>query len=118
MELVAEDPIHRIFAAWHSDPADLRLPDLLKVEPGQLPAEAEETAPVRLLGTKFLPHLAGCSWEPSSPSGKPSIGKSAQLQIRRTRLRVEILKKESDPLAKYELFQRLIPAEPSLVSRK
>jgi len=30
-----------------------------------------------------------------------------QLEIKRARLRVEILKKESDPQAKYELFQRL-----------
>ena len=80
---------------------------LLKTKPGDLPPNVEEEYPVRLLGTKFLPHLADRSWEGAASSGAPGIGKAAQLQIRRTRLRVEILKKESDPLAKYELFQRL-----------
>jgi len=35
------------------------------------------------------------------------IGGAQQLQIKRARMRVEILKQESDPRAKYELFQRL-----------
>jgi hypothetical protein len=77
---------------------------LLKTAPGDLPAGVEEKQPVALLGTTFLPHLADKTWDGPASS---SIGKAAQLQIRRTRLRVEILKKESDPLAKYELFQRL-----------
>jgi hypothetical protein len=58
-------------------------------------------------GTAFLPSLAGKRWEPSAEGADDGIGKEQQLQIKRARLRVEILKKESDPKAKYELFQRL-----------
>lgn len=58
-------------------------------------------------GTAFLPSLAGKRWEPSADGADDGIGKEQQLQIKRARLRVEILKKESDPKAKYELFQRL-----------
>jgi hypothetical protein len=58
-------------------------------------------------GTAFLPALAGKRWESSSENSDDGIGKEQQLQIKRARLRVEILKKESDPKAKFELFQRL-----------
>lgn len=57
-----------------------------------------------LQGTKFLPSLNGKNWESKDENG---IGKILQLEIKRARIRVEILKKESDEFAKYELFQRL-----------
>lgn len=63
--------------------------------------------PSVLAGTTLLPSLAGKKWEPSNPDAIDEIGKSQQLQIKRARLRVEILKKESDPKAKFELFERL-----------
>lgn len=67
-----------------------------------------EFVPASILeGTTFLPSLAGKRWESSDPEADDGIGKAQQLEIKRARLRVEILKKESDPKAKYELFQRL-----------
>lgn len=63
--------------------------------------------PSILEGTRFLPSLTDKYWEPSSEDAEDGIGKTPQLQIKRTRIRVEILKKESDVQAKYELFQRL-----------
>ncbi len=60
-----------------------------------------------LEGTLFLPSLAGKKWEKSSAKASDGIGQPQQLQIKRARIRVEILKQESDPKAKYELFQRL-----------
>lgn len=68
---------------------------------------AEELGPLILSGTKFLPSLDGKRWEPSGNGSNDEIGQTLQLQIKRSRLRVEILKKESDPTAKFELFQRL-----------
>ena len=78
----------------------LRLPNGANAEP--LIAE-----PSVLEGTRFLPSLANRRWEPSAPDADDGIGHSQQLQIKRARIRVEILKQESDPQAKYELFQRL-----------
>lgn len=60
-----------------------------------------------LEGTRFLPSLVNRRWVPSSDDADDGIGSAQQLQIKRTRMRVEILKQESDPQAKYELFQRL-----------
>ncbi|MCP4100722.1 MAG: DUF262 domain-containing protein [Lentisphaerae bacterium] len=64
-----------------------------------------EFAPTYLEETEFLPSLAGKCW--SSEENDNGIGKTNQLEIKRARMRVEILRKKSDPLAKYELFQRL-----------
>lgn len=79
----------------------LEFSGILKNKAGEL------IAPSVLEGTTFLPHLAGKRWEPLLEEPDTGIGKAQQLQIKRARLRVEILKKESDPNAKYELFQRL-----------
>ncbi len=70
--------------------------------------DKDKKAPASTLeGTNFLPSLVNKRWKPSSAKAKDDIGKPQQLQIKRARIRVEILKQESDPLAKYELFQRL-----------
>lgn len=68
---------------------------------------APELGPLVLEGTNYLPSLAGKRWEPSADGAEDGIGQAQQLQLKRARLRVEILKKESDAHAKYELFQRL-----------
>ena len=60
-----------------------------------------------LEGTDLLPSLAGQHWEPAHDGDPDVLPSNQQLQIKRARLRVEILKSESDPDAKFELFQRL-----------
>lgn len=69
-------------------------------------AEGKKVAPSTLEGTRFLPSLADKHWQTWN-EGDNAIDKSMQLQIKRARIRVEILLKESDENAKYELFQRL-----------
>ena len=74
---------------------------ILREESGEL------RAPTSLEGTRFLPSLVNKRWAPSAVETGDGIGSPQQLQIKRARMRVEILKQESDPQAKYELFQRL-----------
>lgn len=68
--------------------------------------EGKNVDPSTLEGTRFLPGLADKTWQVWS-EGDSAIDKSMQMQIKRARIRVEILLKESDENAKYELFQRL-----------
>jgi len=68
--------------------------------------DGKKVEPSKLEGTKFLPSLADMCWQVWN-EGDKSIDKSMQMQIKRSRIRVEILLKESDENAKYELFQRL-----------
>ena len=62
-----------------------------------------------LEGTKLLPSLEGKYWK-STAEDEVDLNAftiTEQLQVKRVRIRVEILKMESDSDAKYELFQRL-----------
>jgi hypothetical protein len=56
-------------------------------------------------GTTLLPSLKDRSWEKGAASSP--LSPAQKLDLRRARLRVEILKRESDPTSKFELFQRL-----------
>lgn len=69
--------------------------------------DGNNSEPVELEGTRFLPSLANKKWASSTEEANDGIGTTLQMQIKRARMRVEILKQESDPQAKYELFQRL-----------
>ncbi|HDR9803660.1 TPA: DUF262 domain-containing protein [Burkholderia cenocepacia] len=68
---------------------------------------AEALGPLVLNGTRFLPSLNGKRWTESAPRAGDGLGQPLQIEIKRARIRVEILKAESDASAKYELFQRL-----------
>lgn len=73
---------------------------------GLLSLNGEISPPLELEGTNHLPSLFGMKW--SGPDGDQSVlNIPLQLEIKRARMRVEILRKESDQDTKYELFQRL-----------
>lgn len=69
--------------------------------------DGDIAGPSTLNGTKMLPSLANRAWAEIPDSDAREIGLEQQLEIKRSRMRVEILKKESDSQAKFELFQRL-----------
>lgn len=84
-----------------------RLSTILQLTGDLLDPDGNAVAPLVLNGTKFLPGLNGKRWTPSAPEVEDGIGQPLQIEIKRARIRVEILKFESDATAKYELFQRL-----------
>ena len=61
--------------------------------------------PLTLKRTKYLPSLEGKKWEDDDPAS--SIGSANQLIIRRSKIDVKIILRESSDSSKYELFQRL-----------
>jgi len=84
-----------------------RISTLLQLT-GDLKGErAKELGPLVLNGTRFLPSLNGKRWNESKKKAGDGIGQVLQLEIKRARVRVEILKSDSDISAKFELFQRL-----------
>lgn len=75
---------------------------------GDLEGErAKELGELVLNGTRFLPSLDGKRWHESTTGAGDGLGQALQIEIKRSRIRVEILKAESDVSAKFELFQRL-----------
>lgn len=65
-----------------------------------------EISPLVLKKTDYLPSFEGMMWDNKVDEGK-SFTKEQQLAFKRARIDVIIVKKESDPNTKYELFQRI-----------
>ena len=62
--------------------------------------------PLTLHATKYLPSLEGLRWaNPKHP--KTELPSETQLSLKRSKIAVSIILKESDENAKYDLFQRL-----------
>ncbi|WP_049723325.1 DUF262 domain-containing protein [Gilvimarinus polysaccharolyticus] len=62
--------------------------------------------PLVLTGTKYLPSLEGKKW--NNPEDEDnSFSQELRLIIKRSKINVSIILKESDETAKYDLFQRL-----------
>jgi len=71
--------------------------------------DGKQIPPLILQKTEYLPSLAGKIWEDKEhPEGSlKGFTPTQRLLIKRAKIDVNILLKESDPFAKYELFQRL-----------
>lgn len=74
---------------------------------GILRDEEDKTMePNKLLGTEYLPSLEGMSWD-DEDNPKSSFPDSLRMDFKRQKLDIKIVKKESDPNTKYDLFERL-----------
>lgn len=60
-----------------------------------------------LKGTKYLPSLEGKKYNPTNEGDLNSLTANQRLYIKRSKLSLQIVQKESDESTKYELFQRL-----------
>jgi uncharacterized protein with ParB-like and HNH nuclease domain len=62
--------------------------------------------PLELEPTDSLPSLQNKKWDdPADPEN--SLNQGQRIEIKRAKITIAILKQDSDPMAKYELFQRL-----------
>ena len=61
--------------------------------------------PSKMIETKYLPSLEEKMWD--SNEDECSLNQSQRLDFKREKIGVQIVKKESDPNIKYELFQRI-----------
>lgn len=68
--------------------------------------EGEQKPPLKLEATKYLPALEGKVWE-DSDHPEQSFTQTERLQVKRSKLDVSIILRESGERAKFELFQRL-----------
>lgn len=88
----------------------LELQGLLRDENGGL------RPPFELTGTKYLPSLDGHSW--NGVPGTASLSDAQKLDIRLARLDLRVIKRGSDPQAKFDLFQRLNSFGSSLTAQE
>lgn len=74
---------------------------ILKTDAGE-----QDKSTVTLQKTTYLPSLEGKKWD--DPNDKDnSFSQAQRLLIKRTKIDVNIIEKESDEMIKYEIFQRL-----------
>lgn len=66
----------------------------------------EETSFIKLQATHYLPSLKDKKWNDSDDPDN-SLNSTQRLLIKRAKITVNIIQKESDQMIKYELFQRL-----------
>lgn len=75
---------------------------------GELRGEDGHRSPPSILSkTRYLPSLEKKKWDPISDDDSDVLTNPQRLIIKRAKLDIRIIKRESDPSTKYELFQRL-----------
>lgn len=82
-----------------------RISTILELQGELLDSDGRKKPALELTETKFLPDLAGRVWE--SEDSSKSLSPALRLDIKRSRLDMKIIKRESSPETKYDLFQRL-----------
>lgn len=103
-------PIPSIFVSqdaegrWELVDGLQRVSTLLELQ-GLLPADdGGLKPPLELTATAYLPDLDGTSW---GAHGSAGLSEAQMLDIRLARLDLRVIKRSSDPKAKFDLFQRL-----------
>lgn len=65
----------------------------------------QDFPPLELRATKYLPSLQGLSWDDESPD--KALTPAQRRDIKRAKIDLKIVQRESDPKTKFDLFQRL-----------
>ena len=105
-------PIPMIFVAqredgvWDVIDGVQRLSTILEFVGAYLDDEGNQTTALRLGKTEYLPQLDGYVYESKRKSDK-AFSEALRRDFKRARLEFRIIKKDSDPDAKFDLFQRL-----------
>lgn len=104
-------PLPSIFVAqteegkWELVDGLQRVSTILQLQ-GELRTDTNElVAPLVLRGTKYLPALEGLLWQHEDPD--QSLSEAQRLDVKRSKIDIKIIKRESTPSTKFDLFQRL-----------
>lgn len=115
-------PIPSIFVAqqeggtWELVDGLQRVSTMLECQGELLDRDGTRLPQLTLLGTKFLPSLDGRQWEHADP--EKSLSAAHRLDIKRAKVDIKIIKRESSPETKYDLFQRLNSYGSSLTAQE
>ena len=82
-----------------------RISTILELQGELMDETRRRLPPLTLTATKFLPELEGRKWD--SPNHADTLSPALKLDIKRAKVDVKIIKRESSPETKFDLFQRL-----------
>jgi hypothetical protein len=91
--------------AWELVDGLQRVSTILELQGELKNPEGKLKAPLVLESTKYLPALEGRVWQGEDPSD--SFSEAQRLDIKRSKIDIKIIKRESSKQAKFDLFQRL-----------
>lgn len=103
-------PLPSIFVAqgengvWELVDGLQRISTILQVQGELRDRNGEILPPLVMQGTKYLPSLEGRSW---TGIGDLGLTEAQRIDIKRSKLDIKIIQRESSPQAKFDLFQRL-----------
>jgi hypothetical protein len=101
-------PLPSIFVAqtsngvWEVVDGLQRISTILQLQGELLDKDENRTDELILTATKYLPSLEGKQW-----SGPNRLSDAQKLDIKRSKIDIKIVKRESSPQTKFDLFQRL-----------
>lgn len=104
-------PLPSIFVAqseggvWELVDGLQRVSTILELQGELLDQKGDPKPQLVLEGTKYLPSLAGKSWLANDPYR--SFSEALRLDIKRSKIDIKIIKRESSRQAKFDLFRRL-----------
>lgn len=108
--LLLSIPLPSIFVAqtesgiWEVVDGLQRISTIMELQ-GELLKDGVKQPQLKLIGTKYLPSLEGRQWQ-HDEKGR-SLNEAERLDIKRSKVDLKILKRDSSSMAKYDLFQRL-----------
>lgn len=114
-------PIPSIFVSqsdsgkWEVVDGLQRISTILQLQ-GELLKGSEKLPPLVLRGTKYLPALENRVWDSEDP--ELSLTEAQRLDIKRAKIDLKIIKRESSSSTKFDLFQRLNSYGSSLNSQE
>ncbi|MDH1269868.1 DUF262 domain-containing protein [Rhizobium pusense] len=109
--LILGIPLPSIFVAqtetgiWELVDGLQRISTILELQGELKDAEGDLLPPLKLQGTKYLPSLDGKIW--SDNKRDHSLSEAQRLDIKRSKIDIKIIKRESSAQTKFDLFQRL-----------
>jgi hypothetical protein len=104
-------PIPSIFVAqtekgtWELVDGLQRVSTILELQGELRDSTGARVEPLVLRGTKYLPALEGRIW--TDPDPEKSLSEAQRLDVKRSKIDIKIIKRESSPATKFDLFQRL-----------
>lgn len=107
--LLLRIPIPSIFVAqdesgkWELVDGLQRVSTILEFQGELLDEEGKRKPPLKLESTLYLPSLEGVTWR----KGGNTLSEAQRLDIKRAKLDLKIIERDSSTEAKYDLFQRL-----------
>lgn len=104
-------PIPSIFVAqtdtgtWELVDGLQRVATILEMQGELIGEDKKLKPPLRLQGTKYLPALEGRSWLSDAPA--TALTEAQKLDLKRSRIDIKIIKRDSSAQTKFDLFERL-----------